>query len=378
MGDTRDELSIDFGAHHGGEVYRTTGWSVAEPTETWTLGTESRLVLPVPERAGPYVLSMLLRPMLAPPQLRAQRLRVVANGAEVGNFTIAQRGQRCCVLPWELIAGRPNLEIALHMPDAARPADFGVHSDDRRELGVALERMLLFPEAEPPSGVAAQADAEALAAVDRMALHDLMLGFESLGQNCEFGLAQRQCQAEPLGLLRFSSTPLAQLLNALDNRFEGMGEPEAITVSLSANGREYMVNDRTYGFLYHAWVNVGEMTAADVAKREARRVPFLVRKLLEDLAAADKIFVFKGMSGMPEEEVFPLAMALRRYGPNTLLYVKLADASHSGGTVEQQRPGFLVGYIDRFAPGENAHDLLLDQWVAVCRAALRLRLAAGG
>ena len=97
MGDTRDELSIDFGAHHGGEVYRTTGWSVAEPTETWTLGTESRLVLPVPERAGPYVLSMLLRPMLAPPQLRAQRLRVVANGAEVGNFTIAQRGQRCCV-----------------------------------------------------------------------------------------------------------------------------------------------------------------------------------------------------------------------------------------------------------------------------------------
>jgi hypothetical protein len=119
------------------------------------------------------------------------------------------------------------------------------------------------------------------------------------------------------------------------------------------------------------------MAPADVARREARRVPFLVRKLVEDLEAGDKTFVFKGMGAMPQEEVFPLAMAIRRYGPNTLLFVTLSDEEHQGGTVQALEPGFLVGYVDRFAPGDNAHDLLLGQWVKVCRDAYRLRLAAG-
>ena len=83
------------------------------------------------------------------------------------------------------------------------------------------------------------------------------------------------------------------------------------------------------------------------------------------------------MSAVPEEEVFPLAMAIRRYGPNTLLFVTLSDADHPGGTVQARAPGFLVGYIDRFAPGDNANDLLLGQWVKLCREAYRLRLAAG-
>jgi hypothetical protein len=119
------------------------------------------------------------------------------------------------------------------------------------------------------------------------------------------------------------------------------------------------------------------MSADEVIRRELRRVPFLVRKLLEDLEAGEKTFVFKGMGAIPEEEVFPLAMAIRRYGPNTLLFVTLSDAEHRGGTVEARGPGFRVGYVDRFAPGDNAHDLMLSQWVKVCRETYRLRLAVG-
>ncbi len=212
---------------------------------------------------------------------------------------------------------------------------------------------------------------------EKLPLHDLMLQFESLGQNCEFGLVQRQCQAEPLGLLRFSSTPLPQLLDALEARFDGMGGAGTIHVDLSPNGREYMVRDSRFGFLYHAWVSAGEMPPEDIARRESRRVPFLVRKLVEDLEAGEKTFVFKGMKAVPEEEVFPLAMAIRRYGPNSLLFVTLSDEEHKGGTAEARAPGFLVAYIDRFAPGDNANDLLLGQWVKLCREAYRLRLAAG-
>lgn len=372
-----NELFVDFRANKGGEAFRATGWSTAEPDETWTVGPESRLTLPSPNRPATYVMTLRMRPMVAPPSLPAQRLRVSVNDVEVGNFVIAERAIRTCLIPWPVIAGRPELRIRFHLPDAARPFDKGLNSD-RRELGVAFTALELYPDRhDPRQDDALAADGATFASVDQMPLHDLMLTFESLGQNCEFGLVQRQCLAEPLGLLRFSSAPLPLLLDALDKHFEGMGALDTISVSLAANGHEYMVHDQRFGFLYHAWVNADEMAAADVARREARRVPFLVRKLLEDLAAGEKIFVFKGMGFMPEQEVFPLAMALRRHGPNTLLFVNLSDAAHRGGTVEARGPGFMVGYLDRFAPGDNAHDLLLDQWVALCREAYRLRRAVG-
>ena len=378
-------ITIEFGAQKGGEAYRAGGWSTAEAQETWTSGPESTLVLPTPKRAATYVMNLRLRPRVAPPILGAQRVQVLVNDTEVGNFVIDRRTLRTCLVPWDIIQGQADLRVTFRLPDAARPSDLGL-GNDRRQLGVAMARLEFYPDvyeawqpgAELAGDTAVEVDVAKIMAVDQIPLHDLMLGFESIGQNCEFGLVQRQCQAEPLGLLRFSSTPLPLLIDALEARFDGMGAPDTITVSISSNGREYMVNDKRFGFVYHAWVNAGEMAEADVVKREARRVPFLVRKLLEDLEAGEKTFVFKGMGAMPEEEVFPLAMAIRRYGPNTLLFVTLSDAEHRGGTVEAREAGFLVGYVDRFAPGDNAHDLLLGQWVKVCREAKRLRIAAGG
>jgi hypothetical protein len=317
-------------------------------------------------------------------RLGAQRLFVSVNGQEVGRFSVSRRTERACRIPWHVMAERSDLEVVIEAPDAARPADFG--EADRRQLGVALSRLDLsasphdavVPDALASAGRAVPVDVGLLMQADRMPLQAMMLNFESLGQNCEFGLVQRQCGAEPLGLLRFSSTPLPKLLDALDARFVGMGEAESVGVELSSNGREYMISDRRFGFLYHAFVDAGAMSDEALHEREVRRVPFLARKLVEDLEAAEKIFVFKGMGAMDEEEVYPLALALRRYGKNTLLFVNLADGARRGGSVEARAPGFLVGYLDRFAPGEDAADLELSQWVHVCRAAYRLRLVAGG
>jgi hypothetical protein len=381
----RDDFLIDFGGRGNGAAYRGAGWSTAEPDETWTVGQQAVLLLPAPSRPATYVMNLNLRPMVAPPRLAAQRLVVTVNDTEIARFVIDRRTLRTCLVPWEAITGHAGLRVGFHTPDAARPSDLGLDADQRR-LGLAFATMSLYPDVFEAwqTGAALSGDEPvpvdmaAIAAVERLPLHDLMLRFESLGQNCEFGLVQRQCQAEPLGLLRFSSTPLPQLLAALHARFAGMGTPGTVSVVVSGNGREYMVNDKRFGFLYHAWVKTGEMSAEDVTLRETRRVPFLVRKLLEDLEAGEKIFVFKGMGAMPEEEVFPLAMALRRYGPNTLLFVNLADADHRAGTVEARSPGFMVGYIERFAPGDNAHDLAISEWVKVCREACRLQAAASG
>jgi hypothetical protein len=379
-----DELIINFGSGGNGAAYCAAGWAAPEPQETWTLGTEARMVLPAPRRPATYVMVLRLRPLVAERRLLSQRLEVIINDIPVASFTVDRRTIRTCLVPWDTISGNAELTLRFKTPDAARPAEIGLNAD-RRMIGIAFSSLALYPDryeawqsdAFLSSNEPVSVDMATVVAAEQIPLHDLMLKFESLGQNCEFGLVQRQCQAEPLGLLRFSSTPLPQLLEALQARFDGMGTAATISVKVSGNGREYMVQDSRFGFVYHAWVNAGEMTPEDVTRRELRRVPFLVRKLLEDLEAGEKTFVFKGMGAMPEEEVFPLAMAIRRYGPNTLLFVTLSDAEHRGGTVEARGPGFRVGYVDRFAPGDNAHDLMLSQWVKVCRETYRLRLAVG-
>src|ERR1700754_4026385 len=84
---------------------------------------------------------------------------------------------------------------------------------------------------------------------------ELVLKFESLGDNCELGLVQRRVGAEPLGLLRFSGTPLRHLLRAMEARFEGLADPNSIRIR-PENG-EFMVKLAKYDFLYHAEMKVG-------------------------------------------------------------------------------------------------------------------------
>jgi hypothetical protein len=202
---------------------------------------------------------------------------------------------------------------------------------------------------------------------------DLMSSFESLGENCEFGLVQRQCGVEPIGLLRFASAPLPKLLKALHARFAGLGEAANVHVELSSNGREYMILDRQYGFYTHAWVLANEATASEVHAREVRRIPLLRRKLIEDLEAGEKIFVFHGMAPLKLDEARQLLVAIRSYGPGTLLWVEIAEQPENSGTVAWVEPGLMKGQIDRFAPGENAHDLSLECWRRLCRSALKLQ-----
>ncbi len=202
---------------------------------------------------------------------------------------------------------------------------------------------------------------------------ELFTQFESLGENCEFGLVQRRGGAEPLGLLRFSSTPLPKLLAALTARFEGLGRSDRIEVELSSNGREYMISDKTFGLYYHAWVLAGEKPPEDVHRREIRRLPYLTRKLTEDLTEATKIFVYRSMIPITQPQAMKLVAAARAYGPAWLLWMDLADATHPAATVEIVAPGLMRGRMDRFAPGSNAHDFSFECWEKVCRTAYALK-----
>lgn len=202
-------------------------------------------------------------------------------------------------------------------------------------------------------------------------LEELLLNFESFGDNCEFGVFQRQAGLEPLGLLRFSFSSMPQLIRALQNRFEKIAELEKIDITIAKN-KELMVTLRDYGFYYHTRRNEGEIEIETLRRDEQKKLGFLVRRLIDTLTTGEKIFIRKGEKTKTREQAKKLLEEMRAYGPATLLWVTEADPENPPGTVRLLEPGLLRGRIDAFAPYTDAHSIAYTSWVDICTNAFVL------
>ncbi|MEN3235092.1 MULTISPECIES: hypothetical protein [Methylobacterium] len=203
----------------------------------------------------------------------------------------------------------------------------------------------------------------------------LLGAFESLGDNCEFGIAQRYAGIDPLGLFRLSSAPIADLTHAVETRFSHYGGPDDIEVRVGAGGYLFC-HSRRYGFAYHTGDTAPRTAPAAILDREIRRVAYLKERLLADLAAGDKILVRKGPPGESEAAVRRLLAALRAIGPATLLRVCAAGPEDGGigsGRVVWRGEGLMQGTLPQFAPYAAATDADLAGWLAVCGRAYALR-----
>jgi hypothetical protein len=202
---------------------------------------------------------------------------------------------------------------------------------------------------------------------DILSDQDLVLNFESLGDNCELGLVQRLAGAEPLGLLRFASTPVAALLPALRARFDGLADPA--NVALETGNGEYMIRLRNYDLVYHAHVKVGAADPEALYQQQTRILPFLVNKLIGVLESAEKILVFRQNEPLAANALIDLRAALARFGPSTLLWVQPARPGHPPGTVDLIDDALMVGYVRRLASRADVPDLDLGSWLATLRRA---------
>jgi hypothetical protein len=368
-------LSLHFGLHSGDCNYLGLGWSGDEDGYRWMTGEFSELWLESPG-PGTYVLELELSPFVQPPTLLMQQLAVAVRGTVIGRSTVSGSRTLGYRIPAELLVGKGPVRLGFLHPDAARPVDLSDNADDRR-LALSMRRLGLYRVSgdvsprrlEGGAGVTA-AEIEALVGIPAS---QFMLGFESVGDNCEFGLVQRQCGADPIGLLRFSNIELGPLLRGLAAEFEGLGARESVQLALSeGERREYVLYERQYALTFHTFQYESQVDAAELLRKQIARLQLLRRKFLADLRGGEKIFVCKRNDVLLEQDVLPLHAALNRFAPNTLLYVTRADAEHPPGSVERLMPGLLRGAIDRFAPPENAHDLSLECWLAVCVNAHRL------
>lgn len=239
--------------------------------------------------------------------------------------------------------------------------DLDVVEQRLEALSTRLALLAAEPEAVPAPPVAGNASAS---------LEKLMLRFESLGDNCEFGLVQRKASAEPLGLLRFNGMRLrekerlAKLVLGLERRFEGLGEfGTCIVVPTEI---ELFVSDTIYDFWFHTGARAADVDLEAEAQRQRARLKFLRRKLFEDLESGDKILVWKSLGTTTREQLQPLLDILRRLGPNTLLWVNEADADHPAGTVEELEPDLLKGYISRMGIDRHLIDIEYESWFELC------------
>ncbi|MGH1590618.1 hypothetical protein ACRBEV_22515 [Methylobacterium phyllosphaerae] len=199
-------------------------------------------------------------------------------------------------------------------------------------------------------------------------LADRMSAFRSLGGNCEFGFVQRYAEAEPSGLLRFSYTPISDLVHALDTDFRAYGAPGDLRIETTENNYYYCASQR-----YNIWSNtahaVGSIDPGELLSRQYDRIAHLKRRMLEDLAAGTKILVRKTGQGETDADFARLAMALTRHGASVLLRVEEAGPAWRSEPVRKVGDRMFVGHVRRFAPQETAWDVDLEPWIRLCDSA---------
>jgi hypothetical protein len=130
-----------------------------------------------------------------------------------------------------------------------------------------------------------------------------------------------------------------------------------------------MISDTRYGLHMHSFTGPNEVSLEQFTRGTHTRLRFLVRKQLEDLQTADKVFV-RRVGAAPEQRDIHMRLhgALRRHGDNTLLLVENSDDALRHGRAEWLAPGVMVGWIADSTPTRINYDL----WHAVCWAAHRL------
>jgi hypothetical protein len=201
-------------------------------------------------------------------------------------------------------------------------------------------------------------------------IDELVVAFESLGDNCEFGLVQRWANAEPLGLFRFAGITFDRLLQGLEDEFSGLGTADTLEIYLAGEApREYMVHETSLDMTYHTNRNEAQTGPEALRQSEALRLGFLRRKMLADLECGEKIWVWREIAAADAERLRPLVKRLRGFGPNTLLWVVSADEGHAPGTLERLEEGFLKGYVERLAAYADATDISPESWYVMLEKA---------
>lgn len=190
---------------------------------------------------------------------------------------------------------------------------------------------------------------------------ELMKWACSLGESCELGVAQRKVGAEPLDLLRWANTSPSNLVAMIEDRFRDIGDPNLIVVQ--RRPKEFLASHKKYGIRWHAFGKIEE-TDDFVHAREAKRLPRLAEKLMDEMSDRSRLFVVRLLRG--DDHIFErISKAMSAYGTPTLLCVTQGPDDRVVGD-----SSFLKGQIPSFSdPARVPGTTDTASWVRLIRAA---------
>jgi hypothetical protein len=400
-----------FAADAAGAAMLRDGWLHDSSGDAWLSSRVGTLELPALPEGSRYLARFTLCPLYIRSFLTSQRINILLSGAVIGQFRVCTETSLTVPLPPELLSDTESLRFTLAAPDGLPNHKFSDHGDGTF-LSFLLDSVEILTVPPRHAALAAVRDDDVSPATP-MATSDCFLNetvgelpdavkretgldinailrqFESLGDNCAFGLAQRKSGCEILGLLRFGNTPLQSLYVALDDEFRAADDNSQVNMTfLDGKSGEYLLFINRYGIRWHTNVFGGpDADEAVIYSQQTMRLSYLRRKFYEALRAGRKILTisraeprkhpiplrYAGEPQVWEEnsdrlcfaEVLPLFLQLNEYGANTLLYLTRCAHGRRSGTVELIAPGIMRGYVDDFVITPNVEQNDHAAWLRV-------------
>lgn len=206
--------------------------------------------------------------------------------------------------------------------------------------------------------------------------------FESLGDNCEFGLFLFKSGNNYSSFFRYMGIANYKSVNNLIlNNFNDVFLFENLFPT-----SPIMVCDKKYGLNIHTLIrnhqkdgkweyNHSKEDLIKLYENELGKINYLSTKFLNDLKYKNKTYIIKENENKPGkaddliEETLELRKTLFSKGKCNILYVMCTDDPNKQYKVEKLESNVFIGYMDRFAPYSNAHDYNFDGWKKLIKAA---------
>jgi hypothetical protein len=366
--------TFDFCAGGNAAQIIVSGWSVAEPDHTWSVGKRSIVAIDNVEAPHGFFLEIDWWPFVSYPYRPDQTVVVTVLDHRISPYRLTQREIAALYCPAPAITDKKIL-VTFEHPDSARIADY-METSDSREVAIAFRRLRILPLAAPPpprlnntftSKVAAAARQISFPTDDglgQMEISKLTSQFEMLAGNCDLGLAMRSLGVEQLSLLRFAGATGEVAIRGLECDFQGIGE--LLTVHIADNPiKEWLIRD-AFGLQFHTHQSSEAISEADILKRQRLHITFLRRKFLEDVELAEKIFIYADhLRPRTFESALALFLALNRRGKHRMLWVCPNFGEVAAGRVDELVPGFARGSLDTFDGPLEAGHITVSGWVNV-------------
>ena len=209
----------------------------------------------------------------------------------------------------------------------------------------------------------------------RPPLLSMLPRFESLGDNCEFGVFTKAFGNRRPSLLGYGgtaewmSTPrrsIAPLCTALLTAFDGLGVPGDL--SFERHRGEWISRSKRFDFVFHSGL-IEDLEVDELEHRESRRLLLVRRKFLQDFANPAKIFVRRSNGNESEADMRQLRAAMDRLGPAWLLWVDHASEAEPAITATLLGERLLKVSHAALRGYDQADDPDLDRWSETVEAA---------